>query len=189
MMLFVMSVSISYQIFNLYGVLNHQDSVFESPIPSQKEQKPISLQKLVNFNLMGKIQKIPSSVVEIPKELPKTTLKLQLLGILLNSEVENSSVLIQSNRKDTRRYYVGDKISKGVEIAEIDTHRVIVLRNGKHEALSYKNTTVTSSPSSIPNDRKAAVQTLERSVEEKKEVRELFSLRAQYNKQQLEVKR
>lgn len=81
----------------------------------------------------------------------------QVMGILLGPSAKTSQAVIkQGNQEDV--YFVGDKIADRHRIREIQQDRVIILRNGKLEALLLKIDDISSSGASLTESKPIATQ-------------------------------
>ena len=94
-------------------------------------QKTYRIGDVVSANLFGDPK--PRVVV---KKAPKTTLDLTLQGILWASDEQFARAIIQSGRKKTELYSIGEAIKgAGVTIKEIRDDEVLLNRNGATESL------------------------------------------------------
>ena len=100
--------------------------------PINKSRKaPYRVRQIIDADLFG--DPTPQAVVQ---KAPKTTLDLTLQGILWASDNSISRAIIQSGRKDSDLYSIGEKINgAGAEIREIRAAEVILNRNGAAESL------------------------------------------------------
>ena len=100
--------------------------------PINKSRKaPYRVRQIIDADLFG--NPTPQAVVQ---KAPKTTLDLTLQGILWASDSSVARAIIQSGRKDSNLYSIGEKIKgAGAEIREIRTAEVILDRNGAAESL------------------------------------------------------
>lgn len=104
---------------------------------SQQAQKIPLLSSLAKQNLLGNPKVAPvQTKVEPTDNIPKTKLKLILLGTIVESEGK-SSALIQDSKKKVKRYYVGDKLEGGAELHSVAADAVVIQRGTKLETLDY----------------------------------------------------
>lgn len=85
-------------------------------------------------HLFGRAGAEPVQARGAPVDAPATTLDLTLQGILYNSNPEHSRAIIQPGGQATEVLAVGADIA-GATIDAIYPDRVILLRQGRHEAL------------------------------------------------------
>ena len=98
---------------------------------SQTKRPSYRIQDIVAANLFGN----PSPEVVV-KKAPKTTLNLKLQGILSASDQSLARAIIQSGKKSSELYSVGEKIKNaGASIKEIRDNEVLLDRNGAIESL------------------------------------------------------
>lgn len=99
-------------------------------------------------------------VVEVPKEVnaPKTRLRLELLGVMAASKVENSSAIIAPKGGRGENYRVGDVVQGRTKLAAVHQDKVILDSNGKLETLKFDLTRkqgIQKSAKPTPAQRKA----------------------------------
>jgi general secretion pathway protein C len=99
-------------------------------------------------------------VVEVPKEVnaPKTRLRLELLGVMAASKVENSSAIIAPKGGAGENYRVGDVVQGRTKLAAVHQDKVILDSNGKLETLKFDLTRkqgIQKSAKPTPAQRKA----------------------------------
>ena len=99
--------------------------------PSQSKRPTYRVDDIVAANLFGN-----PSPVAVVKKAPKTTLNLKLQGILSASDQSLARAIIQSGKKSSELYSVGEKIKNaGASIKEIRDNEVLLDRNGAIESL------------------------------------------------------
>lgn len=119
----------------------------------------MGLEQVAALHVFGSVAaSAPSSVV--PTSMPKTDLKLVLVGAMTNSETGKASALIMVDRQ-TKRFLVGDSISAGVILYEVRADSVVLKRGGNLETLSFPRaeTTANSAP---PNVSRSPAQPITR---------------------------
>ncbi len=104
-----------------------------------KDAYNFDLNEVQSWNLLGK----PAKKAEIvqPVTAPKTTLKLELLGVFLGREGAASTAIIGEIGKDADSYKEGDRIAGGVTLKEVFADKVILNRNGRYETLAFAEST------------------------------------------------
>lgn len=109
----------------------------------------MGLEQVAALHVFGSVAaSAPPSVV--PTSMPKTDLKLVLVGAMTNSETGKASALIMVDRQ-TKRFLVGDSISAGVILHEVRADSVVLKRGGNLETLSFPRaeTTANSAPPNV----------------------------------------
>lgn len=104
----------------------------EISAPSQNKRPSYQVEDIVAANLFGN----PSPEVVVRKA-PKTTLNLKLQGILSASDQSFARAIIQSGKKSSELYSVGEEIKgAGASVKEIRDEEVLLDRNGAIESLA-----------------------------------------------------
>lgn len=83
-------------------------------------------------------------------EIKKSTLDLEVVGILYSSDEKNSQVVIRGAGGQEQVYAVNDTLQGGVIIKRIHHHGVIVLHNGVLEELDLKKESLIFEPPPKP---------------------------------------
>ena len=120
--------------------------MIENHVSSKGEEKAqvvVDIPQIQSLELFGQPEKIeinkPSPIITAPK----TTLKLELLGVFLGNSGAASSAIIGEIGKSPESYALGDQVAPGVSLKEVRSDRVILNRNGRYETLEFdiqKNT-------------------------------------------------
>lgn len=93
---------------------------------------------IARFDLFGNAQQAPQKVAEeVPTELPATTLKLKLTGILATEEDVLTGALIEGPDRDTDYYKPGDTLPGDAVLKQVHPDRVVLDRNGRFENLYF----------------------------------------------------
>lgn len=70
------------------------------------------------------------------KQLPESTLPLELLGTVVREGGERSfAIVLDKSAREQRLYFVGDEISSGVKITSVARNRIVIIRDGVEEIL------------------------------------------------------
>lgn len=112
---------------------NQREIEYKAPGKTRvAKQVQYKIENAINANLLGNPAK---RAAPPPKKAPKTTLKLDLQGILYSSNPNEARAIIKNANK-TELYSVGEKI-KGtqVSIKDIRESEVLLNRNGATESL------------------------------------------------------
>ncbi len=116
--------------------------------PDQTEFKPpatamniktTDYSQLARTHLFGKVAK--KGVAAAPKKAikaPETRLKLQLIGVIFDSNEESGFAIIAEQGKKQKTYHVGDKLPGEARLFAIEKGRIILDRNSRHETLTLK---------------------------------------------------
>lgn len=86
-------------------------------------------------HLFGRADAEPVQADSVAIDAPETTLDLTLQGILHNSDPALSRAIIQAGNRATEVLAVGADVPGGATVNAIHPDRVILLRQGRHEAL------------------------------------------------------
>jgi len=102
-----------------------------SPV-TKVRKAPYQVRQIISAKLFGDATPAPVVV----KKAPKTTLDLTLQGILWADDDSIARAIIQSGKKKSNLYSVGEKIEgAGAKVSEIREVEVILDRNGAAESL------------------------------------------------------
>ncbi len=78
---------------------------------------------------------LDGQIEAVEEEAPQTTLNLSIRSVFAFGDSEQSFVRIHTPDNEVRRYYEGDTVVSGVSLEQIQSDRVILLRNGVRETL------------------------------------------------------
>ena len=111
--------------------------------------QPILDRNLFKSTLVEKTEQKPEEVPDIVEESP---LQAKLIATVVFADEKRTSATIQDETSRTSDiYHLKDMVMNEAQIVKIERERVIVLRNGVHEALSlYEDQIATSSPGTAP---------------------------------------
>ncbi|MGB0449205.1 MAG: type II secretion system protein N [Porticoccaceae bacterium] len=110
----------------MVALLYTADTVGVKPVPRAKSNA-VSLR----WNWFRGTQ--PVQQVSEVGELENSTLKAELLGVMISGEI--SSATLAFNGKPQKVYHVGDKLGSSVTIEKIEPYRIIVKQNGKNKQI------------------------------------------------------
>jgi len=131
-----------FDTFNAYRTAQEaaQDggTILRSRTSPQTPASRINLAQIPNWHLFGDgSQQAKTSILQEVIEAPKTPLALTLQGTFRGkSTTEESWAIISSSDSEQAMYRVGDKIPGGATLFAVESFRVILERNGRHESLS-----------------------------------------------------
>lgn len=95
----------------------------------------MGLEQVATLHLFGNAAARPAAA-PVPTDLPKTDLKLVLVGAITDSDPKQASALIEAD-KQARRYYVGDNIPGGAVLHEVLSGSVVLKRENRYETLEF----------------------------------------------------
>lgn len=107
-----------------------------SPSVSQNGQLSVNVAAMQEWHLFGR-EEVKKTVEPIAQEAPKTTLKLELLGVFLGQEGALSTAIIGEIGQTPSSYKEGDFIASGVTLKEVHADKVILNRSGRYETLAF----------------------------------------------------
>ncbi|WP_198265621.1 type II secretion system protein N [sulfur-oxidizing endosymbiont of Gigantopelta aegis] len=99
---------------------------------AQQSARVASSQAMVNWHLFGKNQAKQSV------SMPKSTLRLKLIGIISSSKDSQARVIIAGLSKKIKYYKVGDKIKSNVTLKSIQPDHIVILHNSREETVPLK---------------------------------------------------
>ncbi|MEQ9544828.1 MAG: type II secretion system protein N [Marinobacter sp.] len=91
-----------------------------------------------SYELFGRAQGENRVAEVIRRSAPETGLKLRLEGVLLAERPEDSGAIVAGSNGKTEHYRVGDALPGNAELAEVETGRILIRRNGQYESLAFE---------------------------------------------------
>ncbi|MGQ7275875.1 type II secretion system protein N [Marinobacter sp. V034] len=70
---------------------------------------------------------------------PETNLRLKLEGVLVAEQSENSGAIVAGTDGTTAYYRVSEVMPGNVELVEVESHRILIRRNGQVESLAFED--------------------------------------------------
>lgn len=135
--------------WQLYGfrAIQRGDLIDESNLrlrASSTQESGMGLEQVAGLHLFGDVA---ANVVAPPPmtELPKTDLKLVLVGAITDSDPQKASALISADNQ-TRRFYIGDNIPGGAVLHEVLADSVVLKREDRFETLFFPKVSDTGAP-------------------------------------------
>jgi general secretion pathway protein C len=107
-------------------------------LSSRSTNTRVDYGQLVSLHLLGKVEnnaKQANKKSEIIKA-PETNLSLKLIGVLFNRDKEDGYAIISESGKRQKTFHKGDKLPGNATLYAVESNRVILERNGRHETLS-----------------------------------------------------
>lgn len=140
-------VLFSWQLFG-FRAIQRGDLIDESNLrlrASSTQESGMGLEQVAGLHLFGDVA---ANVVAPPPmtELPKTDLKLVLVGAITDSDPQKASALISADNQ-TRRFYIGDNIPGGAVLHEVLADSVVLKREDRFETLLFPQAGDTGAPS------------------------------------------
>ena len=97
----------------------------------------ININQLINRNLFGTSDKGIREVADYSKPATKTQLPLTLLSVFASESSERSAAIISQRDQPPKRYRIQDTLPGNATLIEILKNKVIFIRSGKREELSF----------------------------------------------------
>lgn len=94
-----------------------------------------------------------------PKEVnvSKTTLKLNLVGVIASIDPDLARALISPNKREIKSYAIGEVIgSTDAKLFAVDSDKVTLERNGKYETLSMERRSIGDAADELPRAGKTS---------------------------------
>ncbi len=103
-----------------------------------------------SWNLFGK-QEIASNTLTQPKvvDTPETRLRLQLLGVVVSDDPQESSAIISEQGRNAEYYKVGDKLPGNALLDSVFQDHILLSRNGAIERLTFDEAVAAGSSNAI----------------------------------------
>lgn len=130
----ILSITIATITWHIYEDYQNKkaDYLIQPPAVNNQPIKTYRINDIVSAHLFGD----PTVVKQLVKHAPETTLDLTLQGILSADNPETARAIIAVSKGKGKLYHIGEKIEKtNVEIKQINTHEVLLNRNGSIESL------------------------------------------------------
>ena len=97
----------------------------------------IDINQLVNRNLFGTSDKSIKETTDYSKPATKTQLPLTLLSVFASESSERSAAIISQRNQPPKRYQIRDTLPGNATLIEILKDKVIFIRSGNREELSF----------------------------------------------------
>ena len=134
----VLAVLIMFS-WQLHGFrsIRHGDFIDETQLrlrASSTQESGMGLEQVAALHLFGDVA--ANVVVPQTTEIPKTDLKLVLVGAMTDSDPQKASALIEADQQ-TRRFFIGDNIPGGAILHEVLSDSVVLKRGDRFETLLF----------------------------------------------------
>ncbi len=124
---------------------NNKPPLLKTGIASQfsakSRDKRVDYKELTKLHLLGRVENNIAKKEPKKKGLikaPETTLNLKLIGVLFDRDKGDGYAIISEAGKPQKAFHKGDKLYGNATLYDIEPNRVILKRNGRHEALTLK---------------------------------------------------
>lgn len=124
---------------------------------------PYRVSEITRIHLFGHESK---KTAPKPKEVKasKTTLKLDLVGVIASVDPNMARALISPNKRKIKSYAIGEIIdSTDAKLFAVESDNVTLERNGKFETLSMQRRAIGDVPDKTPHAGKSSGRTLKAS--------------------------
>lgn len=96
---------------------------------------------IANYEFFGRPEGESRVAEVVRRSAPETGLRLRLEGVLLAERPEDSGAIVAGSNGETAHYRVGDTLPGNAELAEVETGRILIRRNGRYESLAFDEQT------------------------------------------------
>ncbi|MEE2893070.1 MAG: type II secretion system protein N [Pseudomonadota bacterium] len=99
---------------------------------------PLGAAEIAALNLFGVLtEETETETVQRMADAPETRLQLELQGVFLADEAEQSSVIVAERNRDGKLYKVGDRLPGNAVLVEVFGDRIVLRRAGQLETLKF----------------------------------------------------
>ena len=122
----------------------------------------VSINAILNRNLFGEAGETAATDTGLPAV--ETRLPLELLGVFVADEPEDSAAIVAQKGKAGLLYVVGEKVPGNAELLEVHADHIVLRRAGNRETLRFPQVAsstpvaVANEPDSAPRDVTGSVQ-------------------------------
>lgn len=113
---------------------NSQNAAAKKPDISRKTYN------IAKFKLFGDASVPVKKAPVATEQLPETTLRLTLSGVMAGKDNIQASALIEGPDRQTRNYRVDEEVPGGAILREVHPDRVVLERSGRLENLIFEDT-------------------------------------------------
>lgn len=132
--LLLIAVTIGEQLLSAYKTINYHPDLDISKVQQKpNRQNPYDVETINQNHLLGQF----NEVVDAPKNLPTTNLKLTLRGAFTSSNPQRASAMIESPDGKTLYYKVNGNVYGNTVLHSVFSDRVILSRQGQLETLYF----------------------------------------------------
>jgi len=111
-------------------------SIYQGQSPGSRAEAapPVQLDQL---DLFGAARDEGPVAQVISNTAPKTNLQLVLEGVVVGAQRKDSGAIVADNQGDGKYYKVGDTLPGQAKLVAVESHRILLRRNGRIEALPF----------------------------------------------------
>lgn len=121
----------------------------------------ININQLINRNLFGTSDKGIRETTDYSKPATKTQLPLTLLSVFASESSERSAAIISQRDQPPKRYRIQDTLPGNATLIEILKNKVIFIRAGNREELSFPKVKGSFEPLKTPQTKKRTDELIE----------------------------
>lgn len=117
------------------------DPVMVSPratTSAQAADRNDSGMQLAAYDLFGRPEAGTPVAEAVRRSAPQTHLRMRLEGVLVATRPELSGAIVSGTDGSTAYYRVGDIMPGNIELAEVESQRILIRRNGEIESLAFE---------------------------------------------------
>ena len=102
-----------------------------------QRQQGTPVEELKNLHLFGRAGAVTGAVQSDARDLPQTTLRLSLIGVIFSSSADKAVAIImeKGSTQEAAIFGVGDQLPGNSVLREIHRDRIILVRAGNQEVL------------------------------------------------------
>ena len=93
---------------------------------------------LAAYDLFGRPDAGAPVAEAVRRTAPETRLRMRLEGVLVATQPELSGAIVSGTDGSTAYYRVGDTMPGSIELAEVESQRILIRRNGEIESLAFE---------------------------------------------------
>ncbi|WP_148862301.1 type II secretion system protein N [Marinobacter fonticola] len=95
-------------------------------------------QPLAAYDLFGRPDAGTPVAEAVRRSAPQTHLRMKLEGVLVATRPELSGAIVSGTDGSTAYYRVGETMPGNIELAEVESQRILIRRNGEIESLAFE---------------------------------------------------
>jgi general secretion pathway protein C len=114
------------------------------------------LQPMAAHDMFGRPANRAPVAETVRRSAPETRLNLSLEGVMVAQRPEDSGAIVAGSNGVTEHYRVGDTLPGNAQLAEVESGRVLIRRNGQYESLSFEDRLPTDLIEDVPSDMGSA---------------------------------
>ncbi|HQQ63362.1 MAG TPA: type II secretion system protein N [Pseudomonadales bacterium] len=134
----LVSLGLAWQAWELWNIRQGKfidNSRLKVQVASQRSAG-LGMEQIAAMHLFGNAADKPLPPPQ-PAELPKTDLKLVLVGAITDTDPKLASAIIDADRQ-VKRYFVGDSIPGGAVLHDVLADSVVLKRENRYETLGFE---------------------------------------------------